>query len=77
MLRLVLSGVVVSKSYKTVKVMVMRSVMHAKYKKVVKRTRNYIVHDDGNQCVVGMSVLIETGRPISRKKKWNAILENK
>lgn len=70
----VLQGVVVSKSGdKTVKVKVVRRVMHPVYKKIVTRTKNYAAHDEGNKFKVGDSISIQECRPISRSKRWEVL----
>ena len=71
---LVLSGIVIKSVEMTVRVRVTRSVMHSKYKKVIKRTKDYLAHDCQNCCVVGETVTIEMNRPISRRKKWKVAL---
>ena len=69
--RRVLQGVVVSdKSDQTVTVLVERRFMHPMYKKIIKRTKKYRVHDADNQCKVGDKVRIEECRPLSKTKSW-------
>ena len=65
------SGLVVSdRMQKTVVVSVERSVMHPRYKKVLKRRTKFKAHDESNQCHVGDRVLIVECRPLSRDKRW-------
>ncbi len=65
------SGVVVSdRMQKTVVVSVERTVMHPRYKKVLKRRTRVKAHDETNQCHVGDRVLIVECRPLSRDKRW-------
>lgn len=62
-------GVVVSdKMDKTVSVSVVTSVKHPLYKKFVKRTKVYKVHDENNECKVGDTVEIMETRPLSKDK---------
>ena len=69
--RRVLQGVVVSdKSDKTVTVLVERRFMHPMYKKIIKRTKKYRVHDEDNRCKIGDKVRIEECRPLSKTKSW-------
>ena len=69
--RRVLQGVVVSdKCDKTVTVRVEKRIMHAIYKKYVKKHKKYIAHDAGNEYKVGDVVKIIESRPISKTKKW-------
>ena len=66
-----LTGRVVSdKMDKTVTVLVERQVMHPVIGKVVKRTKKYHAHNEGNDAKVGDKVVIEECRPISKTKAW-------
>jgi small subunit ribosomal protein S17 len=66
-----LTGRVVSdKMDKTVTVLVERQVMHPVIGKVVRRSKKYHAHNDGNDAKVGDKVVIEECRPISRTKTW-------
>lgn len=67
----VLTGTVVGVSMKdTAKVAVQRYVKHPKYKKFVKKIKNYLVHDEGNTAQIGDKVTITETRPISKKKHF-------
>lgn len=64
-------GVVVSdKMNRTAVVEITRRVLHPKYKKYVKRSKRYHVHDAENTCRVGDRVMIEETRPLSKLKRW-------
>ena len=66
-----LTGRVVSdRMDKTVTVVVERQVMHPVIGKVVKRTRKYHAHNEGNDAKMGDKVVIEECRPISKTKSW-------
>ena len=66
-----LTGIVVSdKMDKTVTVVVERQVMHPTIGKVVKRTKKYHAHNEGNDAKMGDRVVIEECRPISKTKAW-------
>ena len=66
-----LTGMVVSdKMDKTVTVVVERQVMHPTIGKVVKRTKKYHAHNEGNDAKTGDRVVIEECRPISKTKAW-------
>jgi small subunit ribosomal protein S17 len=66
-----LTGRVVSdKMDKTVTVLVERKVKHPVIGKVVRRTKKYHVHDEGNEYKEGDVVVIEESRPISKTKAW-------
>jgi small subunit ribosomal protein S17 len=55
---------------KTVVVEVTRQVQHPLFQKIVRRTRNFLVHDETNQCKVGDKVRIVETSPISKNKRW-------
>ena len=55
---------------KTVVVEVTRQVQHPMYQKIVRRTRNFLAHDEKNECKVGDKVRIVETRPISKTKRW-------
>lgn len=75
--RRVLQGVVVSdKADKTVVVRVERRVMHPIYKKFIRRSKKYMAHDEHNSLKVGDVVRIRECRPLSRRKRWEVLLEN-
>ena len=70
----VLTGTVVSdKTDKTVVVNVVRRVKHPLYGKIVKRSKKYHAHDEGNEYREGETVRIEETRPISKLKTWRVI----
>jgi small subunit ribosomal protein S17 len=65
------SGLVVSnRMQKTVVISIERTVMHPRYRKVLKRRTKVKAHDESNQCHVGDRVLIVECRPLSRDKRW-------
>ena len=66
-----LTGKVVSdKMDKTVTVLVERQVMHPVIGKVVRRTKKYHAHNEGNDAKMGDTVVIEECRPLSKTKAW-------
>ena len=67
----VLSGTVVSdKGDKTVVVRVERRVKHPLYGKIIKLSKKYHAHDEGNAYRQGEQVRIEECAPISKLKTW-------
>ena len=65
------AGIVVSdRMQKTVVVSVERTVMHPRYKKILRRRTKVKAHDEKGQCRVGDRVLIVECRPLSRGKRW-------
>ena len=72
----ILQGVVVSDANnKTVTVKVERRIMHPLYKKYIKRSKKYAVHDETNQVKVGETVRIIETRPISKSKRWSVLVD--
>ncbi len=70
----VLTGVIVSdKGEKTVVVNVERKVKHALYGKIIRRSKKYHAHDEGNEYKQGETVRIEETAPISKLKTWKVI----
>ena len=70
----VLKGIVVSdKLDKTITVLVSRKVMHPVYKKYIKKSKKYFVHDKDNKFKNGETVNIQENIPISKTKKWIVI----
>lgn len=70
----ILSGTVVKKSSnKTIKVFIIYSSKHLKYKKNIKKKKFYLVHDEKNLCLEGDKVKIIETKPISKKKRWSLI----
>ena len=68
------TGVVVSdKMDKTVVVQVERTVVHPRYRKVIRRRKRFKAHDETNRCRTGDRVLIEETRPLSRDKHWRIL----
>jgi len=65
--------VVSDKMDKTIVVSVERRTRHPLYKRVVRMTTKFAVHDDQNQAKVGDTVLIEESRPLSRTKRWRLL----
>ena len=69
-----MTGVVVSsKMDKTVVVKVERRFAHPVFKKVVKTTKKYKVHDEKNECVEGDFIRFQESRPLSKEKRWRLL----
>jgi len=58
---------------KTVVVTVERQFSHPLYKRVVRRSKNFMAHDEKNQCQVGDTVRIVETRPLSARKRWRVL----
>ncbi len=66
-----LTGKVVSdKMDKTVTVVVERKVKHPIYKKYIRRSTKFHVHDEANDAHEGDVVRITECRPVSKTKSW-------
>ena len=64
-------GMVVSdRPDKTVTVSVETLVRHPLYKKRVRRSKRFMVHDERNEARVGDTVRIVETRPLSARKRW-------
>src|SRR4051794_31820052 len=64
-------GLVVSdKPEKTAVVSVETLVQHPMYKKRVRSSKRFMVHDERNEARVGDTVRIVETRPISARKRW-------
>ena len=67
-------GTVVSdKMDKTIVVAIEQRVKHPLYKKIVKRTKKFKVHDENNVAGVGDKVLIAETRHLSKDKCWRLV----
>ena len=70
----VLTGLIVSdKGDKTVVVNVERKVKHPLYGKIIRRSKKYHAHDEGNEFKAGETVRIEETAPVSKLKTWRVI----
>ena len=69
--RKVRRGIVISdKMQKTITVKVERQILHPMYKKFIKRSKTFFVHDEENTARVGDFVQIVETRPLSKNKRW-------
>lgn len=71
--RVLRGKVVASKMTDTCTVAVERYVKHPKYKKFMRRTKKFLVHDKGNTAKVGEVVDIKETRPISKRKSFELV----
>ncbi len=64
-------GIVIStKMDKTLVVEHVARVPHPQFKKIVKKTKKYYVHDENGDAKVGDRVRIVETRPLSKTKCW-------
>jgi len=67
-------GVVTSdKMQKTITVESERRVMHPRYRKYIRATTRYKVHDERREARVGDTVRIMETRPLSKTKCWRLV----
>ncbi|MFT7645066.1 MAG: small subunit ribosomal protein S17 [Candidatus Paceibacteria bacterium] len=71
--RVLRGKVVSSKMTDTITVAVERYVKHPKYKKYLRRTKKFLVHDKGNTAQIGETVEIKEVRPISKRKSFELV----
>jgi small subunit ribosomal protein S17 len=62
-----------SKMQKTIVVTVDRQFAHPLYKKFVRKSKSFLVHDEKGECRPGDQVRIEETRPLSRRKRWRVV----
>ncbi|ECL1820907.1 30S ribosomal protein S17 [Campylobacter jejuni] len=66
-----IQGVVVKiAGEKTASVLVERKVVHPRYRKIVKRFKKYLIHDERNEVKVGDTVVAVEYRPLSKRKSF-------
>ena len=69
--RKVLVGIVTSdKMNKTRTVEVTTTKKHSFYGKIIRTTKSYHAHDEGNESKLGDKVEITSTRPLSKLKRW-------
>ena len=68
-----LGKVVSNKMDKTIVVAIEELIQHKLYKKSVKRTVKFKVHDENNQANIGDKVSIMETRPLSKQKRWRLV----
>ena len=61
------------KMEKTVVVVVETRKPHPLYRRIIKRSKRFKVHDETNHCVVGDLVRIVESRPLSKDKRWQVM----
>lgn len=71
--RTLVGRVISNKMDKTINVFIERKVKHPKYGKYLKRSSKILAHDPENQCHEGDTVIIQEGRPLSKRKAWTLV----
>ena len=66
-----IQGVVLKKAGdKTATILVERRVIHPRYRKIVKRFKKYLIHDEKNIVNVGDTISAVECRPLSARKSF-------
>jgi len=77
-IRRTFEGIVVSDTMeKTIVVLVERVAVHPKYRKRLKKTTRFKVHDGENRFKVGDVVTFVECRPLSKEKRWRVLYSEK
>lgn len=69
-MKTLVANVVALSSPQTIKVEMMRSFAHPKYKKIINRTISFLVHNEVEGIAVGDQVKITQCRPYSKRKQF-------
>jgi small subunit ribosomal protein S17 len=71
----ILTGTVTSdKNEQTVTVSVERRFKHPVFKKIIKKSKTYRVHDPKNSFKEGDQVRIQECAPVSKSKRWEVLV---
>lgn len=71
-------GKVIRKSGdKSLLVEVTRRIIHRRYKKIVKRKKHFMVHDEENRAQVGDIITFTESKPYSKRKRWKLLTTGK
>lgn len=77
MLMKTFNGIVISqKMDKTAIVEVTRRTPHPLYKKLIKRSKRYLVDIEGKEVTIGAAITIAETRPMAKNKHFRVIVEN-
>lgn len=68
--RTLIGRVISDKMNKSATVLVERKVKHPIYKKYIRRSTKFNIHDADNTCKAGDVVRISECRPVSKTKSW-------
>ena len=71
--RSLMGRVISDKMDKSIVVLMERQVKHPVYGKFIKRSKEYHVHDENNECKVGDTVSFAECRPLSKTKHWTLV----
>lgn len=72
----IMQGTVVSdQGDKTIIVKVERRFKHPLLNKIVRKSKRFMAHDEGNACKTGDMVRIQECRPRSKRKTWEVVTD--
>lgn len=72
----IMQGVVVSDSGdKTIVVQVERRFKHPLLNKIIRKSKRFMAHDEGNGAKKGDTVRIQECRPRSKRKTWEVVAD--
>ena len=64
-------GIVIASNMKSTKIVAFNDrITHKKYKKIITKTKRYVVHDATFNSAVGDKVRIRENKPLSKTKNW-------
>lgn len=67
-------GTVVSdKMDKSIVVKLDRTAKHPVYKRVIRKSKKIMVHDEKKEAKIGDKVRVEETRPLSKNKRWRLV----
>ena len=58
---------------KTITVQITERYKHPLYKKILKRSKKFLAHDENNEAEIGDKVLIAETRPLSKNKHFRLV----
>ncbi len=65
--------VVSDKMEKSIVVLIEQRIAHPIYKKIFKKSKKYVAHDEKQDAKIGDLVRIMETRPISKRKRWRLV----
>lgn len=67
-------GIVTSdKMDKSRVIQVERTIQHPFYKKYIRKTSKFMIHDEKNESHIGDRIRVMETRPLSKRKRWRLV----